>query len=98
MIPVPEHTHAYDVSHDHAQFTAVTDQIPPAAYFGFAAGNEPGASEAAAYWHQHNVPIDVPAYTEELRTTTDVAGDDFESAASSSLPPYVQLLKICRYK
>ncbi|MEM7113946.1 MAG: hypothetical protein AAF614_16040 [Chloroflexota bacterium] len=97
-LSVPEHTHTYDISHDHAQFTTVTDQIPPAAYFGFAAGNEPGASEAAAYWHQHNVLVDVPAYSESPRITENVQGDDFESHASSSLPPYVQLLKICRYQ
>lgn len=95
---VPDHTHSYDVSHDHAQFTATTDAIPPAAYFGFSAGNEPGASEAAAYWHVHTVPIDIPNYAEDPRTTENAEGADSNTAAGSSMPPYIELLKICRYK
>ncbi|MEM8862525.1 MAG: hypothetical protein AAGD96_29790 [Chloroflexota bacterium] len=97
-VVIPAHSHTYDVSHDHGLFNATTDAIPAAAYFGFAAGNEPGASEAAAYWHQHNVPVDIPAYTEDLRTTGEAGGATVDSAAASSLPPYMQLLKICRYK
>ncbi|MEM7802383.1 MAG: hypothetical protein AAF633_24535, partial [Chloroflexota bacterium] len=97
-VSLPDHSHSFDISHDHAVFTATTNVIDAAAFWGFSGSNEIGNAEEAAWWHQHSVPVDVPNYVEAPRTSGEGGAANIDTAEGSSLPPFVQLLKICRYK
>lgn len=97
-VSLPDHTHSFDISHDHAVFTTTTNAISPAAWWGFSGSNEIGNPEASAHWHVHTVPVDVPNYVEAPRTSGAGGAAEISTASGSSLPPYMQLLKICRYK